>query len=323
VAVATVVATYVYIQRRHLPSEGDDVRSGMFVAPADWAATKISVRQVESVRAWKPNLLVPFEDPEQIRGEFGFIADLCRPEGSVKLLGLATEQDVETLQPKVQTLHQNFCHKRIFCTYSIIDSAGFTEGILVGLQALQSAFFRPNLLFLTLPEKAERHAECGQVIVEARRTGVGVLFLGLHPKTGLGQRAVINLWMRAQPERGWDPEAAFENNNLDLTLLTGYRLARFWGAKLNLITVVDDAAQTDDAKAFLEEIIDVARLPETCQPLVMVGDFEQCATDAPQSDIDIMGLQPDPNFAWMLRVIDLTRSSCLFVGDSGHESARA
>jgi solute carrier family 12 sodium/potassium/chloride transporter 2 len=323
VAVATVVATYVYIQRRGLPSKGDDVRSGMLVALADWAATRITVHGVESVRAWKPNLLVPFEDPEQIRGEFAFIADLCRPEGSVKLLGLATEQDVATLQPRVQKLHDNFTHKKLFSSYSIIDSAGFTEGILVGLQALQSAFFRPNLLFLTLPEKTERHAEFGKVIVEARRTGVGVLFLGLHPKTGLGQRAVINLWMRAQPERGWDPEVAFDENNLDLTLLTGFRLARFWNAKLNLITVVDDEAQTDDAKAFLEEIIDVARLPDSCSPVVMVGGFEQCVREAPQSDIDIMGLQPDPDFPWMLRVIELTRSSCLFVGDSGHESARA
>ena len=69
VAVATVVATYVYIQRRGLPSKGDDVRSGMFVALADWAATKISVRDVESVRAWKPNLLVPFEVHIERAGE--------------------------------------------------------------------------------------------------------------------------------------------------------------------------------------------------------------------------------------------------------------
>ncbi len=323
VAVTTVIATYIYIQRRGLASEGDDVRSGMFGAVAEWAAVKVSKLGVESVRAWKPNLLVPFEEPKQIRDEFSFIADLCRPEGSVKLLGLATERDVTNLQPLVETLDRDFAQKRLFCSWSIIDSAGFTDGILVGLQALRSAFFRPNLLFLTLPEKPDRHGQFGKIIVEARRTGVGVLFLGLHPKTGLGQQAVINLWVRAQPERDWDPAAAFDANNLDLAILTGYRLARYWDAQLNLITVIDDEAQKEPAEAFLEELVEITRIPESSKRLVMVGSFEQCASEAPQSDLDIMGLQPDPDFAWMLRVIGLTRSSCLFVGDSGNESAQA
>ena len=36
-----------------------------------------------------------------------------------------------------------------------------------------------------------------------------------------------------------------------------------------------------------------------------------------------MGLQKAPDFAWMQRMIEITRSSCLFVTDSGRESARA
>ena len=41
------------------------------------------------------------------------------------------------------------------------------------------------------PRRVARR-EFGKIIVEARRTGVGILFLGLHPQSGLGQRAVIN-----------------------------------------------------------------------------------------------------------------------------------
>lgn len=322
IAVAIVVTTYVYIQRKGINSTGDDVRSGMFGAMAEWAAAKVSALGMENVRAWKPNLLVPLEDPSQVRGEFQFLLDICKPEGSVKLLGLATELDTDELRPRVQKLGRAF-QKHIFSNWSIVDAAGFTAGILAGLQALQSAFFRPNLLFMTLPEEEERYPEFREIIVQARRDGVGILFLGLHPKAGLGRHSVVNLWLRPHAERGWDPEAAFENTSLDLTLLMGYRLARTWEAQLNLIVVVDDEEETEGAKGFLEEIAELARIPESANCQVMVGSFEKVLADAPQSDVDIMGLQPDPDFEWMLRMVRLTRSSCLFVADSGHESARA
>jgi hypothetical protein len=317
-----VIATYIYIQHKGIESTGEDVRSGMFGAVAEWAAAKVSALGMENVRAWKPNLLVPLEDPSQVRGEFQFLLDICKPEGSVKLLGLATEVNTDELGPRVEKLGRSF-QKHIFSNWSIVDAAGFTAGILAGLQALQSAFFRPNLLFMTLPEDEERHPEFREIIVQARSSGVGVLFLGLHPKAGLGRHSVVNLWLRPHAEKGWNPEAAFENTSLDLTLLMGYRLARIWEAQLNLIVVVDDDDETEGARAFLEEIAELARIPESANCQVMVGEFEAALADAPQSDIDIMGLQPEPDFAWMGRMVHLTRSSCLFVADSGHESARA
>jgi hypothetical protein len=323
IAVATVVATYIYIQHRGIVSQGDDVRSGMFGSIAEWAAKKVSALAVENARTWKPNLLVPLEDPAQIRAELSFLLDSCSPEGSLKLLGLATAEDVATLQSRVEPLARQVCRQGVFCTWSIIDTGGFTDGILVALQALRSAFFRPNLLFLTLPEQSERHRQFGQVIVEARRTGVGILFLGLHPEAGLGTKGVINLWVRSQADSSWDPEVAFEQNSLDLTLLMGYRLSRRWNAQLNLITVVAEGSQLPGAQAFLDDLADLTRIPPQAKHLVLVGPFDRCAAEAPQSDIDIMGLQPEPDFDWMLRVIHLTRSSCLFVGDSGRESARA
>ncbi len=323
IAISIVIATYVYIQRKGIESRGEDVRSGMFGAVAEWAATKVTALGVETARAWKPNLLVPLVDPARIRGEFSFLYDICNPEGSVKLLGLATETDSEELRPKVEKLGRSFRKKKLFATWSIVDSAGFTAGILAGLQALQSAFFRPNLLFMTLPEDEERYDQFREILVHARRSGIGILFLGLHPKAGLGQRHVINLWLRPHSESGWNTEAAFEHTNLDLTLLMGYRLAHSWKAQLNLITVVDDERETPKAEEFLEEIADLSRVPLGANLVVMVGSLDDCISAAPQSDIDIMGLQPEPDFTWMVRMVNQTRSSCLFVADSGNENARA
>ncbi len=68
---------------------------------------------------------------------------------------------------------------------------------------------------------------------------------------------------------------------------------------------------------------DLARIPDRAKSLVLVGPFNECAGNAPQSDLDIMGMQGRPDFDFMNRMIDVTRSSCLFVADSGRESARA
>ena len=35
-----------------------------------------------NVRAWKPHLLVPFKDPERLRGEFSLLLDLVRPRAA-------------------------------------------------------------------------------------------------------------------------------------------------------------------------------------------------------------------------------------------------
>jgi len=181
---------------------------------------------------------------------------------------------------------------------------------------------RPNILFMALPEKTDRLDEVGEIIVRARETGVGILFLGSHKRGGLGQKKTVNMYVR--PDRsGWDVGAAFDNNNLDLTLLIGHRLHESWEGELNLITVVRDEEEREDAEAFLKELRDLARIPDSATSLVLVGAFEESAGAAPQADINIMGMQPRPDFEFMNRMIDVTESTVLFVADSGRESARA
>ena len=82
---------------RRLEGKAEDVRSGIFGAIAEWAASKVVTLGHMSVRTWKPRLLVPFEDPDQLRGSIRPVLDLALPEGSVKLLAIATERSNEQL----------------------------------------------------------------------------------------------------------------------------------------------------------------------------------------------------------------------------------
>ena len=324
IAVGVVLAIYVSIARlgKFAHGEEDDVRSSIFAALAEWAAAKVTELGEASPRAWKPNLMIPAEDPAEIRGEYKFLLDVCRPEGSIKLLGLATDKNVEELGPQIERLGTSFQQNDVFCTWSIVDSAAFSTGVASGLQALQSAFFRPNILFLTVPRIAERRDEFREIIDNARRTRVGILLMGMHPKAGLGQSNVINLWLRPP-----DPELGFRENfqvaNLNLILLMGYRLSRTWKAHLNLITVVPEGVDTSAAEQFLVEIIDLARMPAGTTRRVLTGAFDDNLRQSPPADLQILGLRPDTDFEFIEDVVESTGSSCLFVADSGRESALA
>ncbi len=327
VAGTFVIALYLWILwRGDLPMTGT-VRSGIFEAFAEWSAAKVLSMELTTSRAWKPNLLVPVENPAAVRGEFKFLTELCRPEGSIKLLGLATSDSVGVLTPRLQNLSDAFRRHGTMTTYCAVDSAGYTTGIVTGLQVLRSAFFSPNILFLRLPDATERYAELRGVLREAERLRVGQLLLALHPQSGLGRTSVLKLWAPPRAE-GQDLATYLRAENLNLAVLAALRIAQAWRTPLRLVTAVPDSADSASAQRNLDELIDLCRIPKSAVSEVIVGDIETCLATASQSDLDIMALRPagdglGPDLEQVTRMVTLTRSSCLFAGDSGAESALA
>ena len=247
---------------------------------------------------------------------------MTRPAGSVKLLGIVDQTSLADLIPRVENLGQSLRKRGVFVTWSVIDSTDYVTGIITGLQALKSAFFRPNILPLNLPDPAPRISEIERVVGEAKRLGVGVALLGMHPKAGLGRETVVNVWLRP-PEIGETVASALSRSNMHLGILLAYRLARAWDAELNLLSVAPQESDRDRVHAYIEEMRDLCRIPAGARTLVLVGEFEERLVDAPQSDIDFFGMPKDLQLAFAVRMVAATRSSCIFTVDSGHENALA
>ncbi|PSQ84752.1 MAG: hypothetical protein BRD40_00880, partial [Bacteroidetes bacterium QS_1_65_9] len=53
------------------------------------------------------------------------------------------------------------------------------------------------------------------------------------------------------------------------------------------------------------------------------GSFSDYLAEAPQADLSVFGMLPEPDFDFCRRMVESTRSTCLFVRDSGRESALA
>jgi uncharacterized membrane protein len=320
VAVATVVIFYVILLRRRLEAPFGDMRSGLFVSLAEWAAKKTADLPQMQERAWKPNVLVPLEDPRDVRGSFLLLHDLAYPRGSVKLMGLRTEAADERLEARIFALSNAFKDQGVFASWTVVDSpAGYTTGLVSGMQTLRGAFFKPNILFLNLPDDDAREKGFNHIMTEAAREEIGVLVHAPHPRAGLGQRRTVNVWIR---DRSPDWSISMDMGNLDLPILAGYKLLRNWNARMRLITVLDDESNTEDARQFLEAVLEVGRIPRT-RVMAVAAPFDEYLPQAPQADVSIFGLGGSIDFAFKRRMVEETRSTCLFARDSGRESALA
>jgi hypothetical protein len=110
--------------------------------------------------------------------------------------------------------------------------------------------------------------------------------------------------------------------NLDVALLLGYQLNRNWRGQLRLRTVVSFPGHVENARTFLSRIIRDARLPHG-EVAVDCGTFEQALESAEDTDLNIFGLPAEVSVEQLQKLSSRTRGSCLFVMDSGHESALA
>jgi uncharacterized membrane protein len=322
VAVGMVIVIYVWIRKRGRAIQTDDVRSSVFVAMAQWAASRVTDTEHENKRAWKPNLLVPVRRVERIRGQFQLLIDLTRPDGSITLLGLASADAADPMRRQLIDTSEALRRRRIHSSAAVLRTDDGAAAILGALESLQAAFFRPNVLLLNLgsSEAEDVVADLAGFVDTASEARVGMAVVAMHPLAGLGQRNRINLWVRPAPAT-WDPVAAFSSGNLNLNLLTGYRLMRQWNAGVNLLTVVASESDQAAARRFQDELCDLARFPRNVERTVLAGGFERCLEDAPTADITLIGLPANRDASYLRRLVTLSRSTCIFVCDSGRESA--
>ena len=323
VSMGVVVATYFFMRTRTRGrTDSEDVCSSVFTAFAEWAAARVTPEDMENVRAWKPHLLVPVEDAEELRGSFPLLMDLASPEGSVNLLGVPSQIAVERLGPRLEYLSGAFREQGVLSSWSTVRLKHYDTAVVTGLEALQSAFFRPNLLYMRVPPAGERRQDKLEILRSALDSKVGVLLFGAHPTAGLGRKMDVHLWVRGDPS--WEADAAFSRGNLNLLLLMGFRLSRVWKGELRLITVTSEPGEHDAAMAFLNELCDLARFPATVERVVSCGSLAEAVAELPPADLSLFGLDRGaPKLDWAESMVALTRGSCLFVLDSGRESARA
>ncbi len=320
IAVAVVIGFYLYLTRRDLNAPYGDMRSGLFVALAEWAAKHTFDLPTKNERAWRPSLVVPFRNHREMRGNFPLIRDLTRPDGSVVLLGLSGEVGDE-LERAMPSLGASFVNDRVFARWTHLVTRDPWDATIASLQTLSGTFFRPNILFMQLHDEmsADEEPEVTKVFEAARQVDLGVLFFVDDSVAKTGQQQWVNVWVRDQSPN-WQLD--WDLGNIDLELLTAYKLSRTWNARVRVVTAVPDEDHVESAREFLISILELARLMDF-EIVVENRPFAEALENAPQADLDLFGLSEDVNFEAMRSLVRSRKSACLFIADSGEESILA
>ncbi|MCA9570241.1 MAG: hypothetical protein KC656_20500, partial [Myxococcales bacterium] len=209
----------------------------------------------------------------------------------------------------------------VFTTSSVLDRTDLQPGVVAGMQSLESAFFRPNILFLDIG-LGSRDAEIEHLWREARRVHMGLAMLASHPRAGLGRRTVLHLWLDAELT-ALPVEQALDTGRMHLAVLMALRLARTWKGELTLYALCEGEDDLTATRTWLRDLFDRARIPRAVGREVLVGDLDTCLERAPQSDLDLLRLPAEVDVAVLRRRVELSRSACLFFADSGQEDALA
>ena len=207
----------------------------------------------------------------------------------------------------------------MFAQTTLLEEEKFTDGVRAATQMLRRAFFRPNILFLHLRPSSDPEA-LQALIDKTTAYNIGIVLLARDPVVELGREQLINVWVTPQ-EPDWQHD--LRRSNLDLATLLAYKLVRNWNGRLNLCMAVENEETQMRAEQFLQELMNMARLPESTEVHVFVLPFEEALRQAPSADLSVFGLSRKSDLAFSQRIMRIIDRSCVFVRDSGEESALA
>ena len=312
---ALVFVVYSVLSRSKLESQFEDVRSGLFTSFAEWAAKHTAETAHEQERSWKPNMLIPVTEAVTVQGSFSIIKDIAYPKGSAVLMGVGNEGSL-TERKKLDYISEAFKKANVYSSVIVMKTANFGDGVNFGNQALKGSYFRPNIIFLNMVENESAIKDFPEIIEEAKRLGLGVVLYMPHHKAMLGQKQIVNIWIKNRAP-DWDMKIA--KNNPNLSLLIAYKLKKNWNCLTRILMITEDDSQKSKAREFLDKLIDKSRLPID-EVHVMTGKFEESYVKAPIADVNIFGLFPEFDYQVYKDMTVKANTSCLFVMNSGHEN---
>ena len=309
-----MVGLYVWLSRRRaVRTPWETVQSGIAQQIASWAALR--ARQMRrSERTWKPDLLVPVKSVEEA-GALGAVARaLIQVRGSVKFVALVDDAELgAVLGGMVRGLQR----RDQLATWHLMPEESPGQGARLSINALQGAFFAPNLLVLSA-----QHTDAAvlqDALDHARRHRVGVVIAVDSPQGSMRPCRSATVWLS---DRAPEWELALHVANLDLPVLLAYLLTRPLSGEIRLVTVLREETHRAAAQQFMDDLIELGRLPRTTAHLPS-GQLDAQLAQAMPTDVHVFGLSEAIDLVRMREIHANVGRPCLFVLDSGQESALA
>lgn len=314
-----LVAFYLYLVKKNIKSVAGDSRSGLFTALAEWATKKTNnLRPKREARSWRPDLLIPITMPKEIRSSFKLIQSIVYPKGSIKILVLKNENEKEAINMDgfLNNAIQKFKENELPASYTIIDNKDFNDTINISMQSLNAAFFKPNIVFISVDPLCTDTSHYDKLLFDARKNNFGVIIYIPFSTAGLAMEKNINLWMTNIPAN-WKETFSVKNN--DLSALLSILICRNWKGSIDVMILNNDSEMkiTDED---IDDFMVMARFPKKTTITIKNGDLLDNVRKERNTDLNIINTEPDMKVFEMVKIVNESRISAVFCSDSDHEN---
>ncbi len=319
ISLVLIVFFYFYLAKKRLKSEIGDSRSGLFTALAGWSTKKTNeLSPTRELRSWRPDLLIPVTAPKEIRSCFKLIEDIVAPKGSVKILALKS-MDTDHNDRLINFLPEvarRLKKSGIATQHAFVDGQDFAETMNISMQALNTAFFKPNTIFMPVDGNAHVHESYEKVIGLAGKNNYGVMLYVPFENVGLSLAKDITVWIKdLKPD--W--KTNFDLNNNDLSILISLLLLKNWKGNLRVKVVKNELGimAEEDIPVFRNLI----RLPAATIVEVYPFKSEWDLIKSHRTDLNIMPLLKGQKIEELQKIVKLARTSAIFCMDTNNVNA--
>ena len=314
-----IVLFYMYLVRMNIKSAAGDSRSGLFTALAEWATKKTnSLRQEREVRSWRPDLLIPVTMPKELRSSFRLIHSIIYPKGSIKILALRNENEVEqrNLENFLKNAVSKFKESGLSVSYTVIDNTDFNTTVNVSMQSLNAAFFKPNIIFASIDSATSNLNYYNKLLTDAKRNNFGMIIYIPFSTASLAIEKNISLWMTNIPEN-WKETFSVRNNNL--SALISLLIRRNWKGTID-VNILNNNPKLVFTKSDIEDLHTMIRFPKNTSINLKKGDLLENVNKERNTDINIFNIENGMKIEEMVNIVNQSRISAIFCADSDFEN---
>ena len=314
-----IVLFYLYLVKMNIKSAAGDSRSGLFTALAEWATKKTnSLRQEREVRSWRPDLLIPVTMPKELRSSFKLIHSIIYPKGSVKILALRNENETEqrNMENFLKNAVKKFKESDLSVSYSIIDNTDFNTTVNVSMQSLNAAFFKPNIIFISIDTATSNLSYYNKLIADTKKNNFGMIIYIPFATASLAIEKSINLWMTNIPA---DWKETFSVNNNNLSALTSLLICRNWKGNID-VHILNNNPKLIFAENDIEDLKTMVRFPKRTTIKIHEGNLLENVAKEKNADVNIFNIEPGVTIDDMVKIVNDSRISAVFCSDSDFEN---
>ncbi len=314
-----IVIFYLYLVKMNIKSAAGDSRSGLFTALAEWATKKTnSLRQEREVRSWRPDLLIPVTMPKELRSSFKLIHSIIFPKGSVKILALRNENETDqrNMENFLKNAVKKFKESDLSVSYSVIDNTDFNTTVNVSMQSLNAAFFKPNIIFISIDTATSNLSYYNKLIADTKKNNFGMIIYIPFATASLAIEKSINLWMTNIPA---DWKETFSVNNNNLSALTSLLICRNWKGNID-VHILNNNPNLIFGENDIEDLKTMVRFPKRTTIKIHEGNLLENVAKEKNADVNIFNIEPGVTIDDMVKIVNDSRISAVFCSDSDFEN---